>query len=74
MQNKQSFKYFMQENAKKALKTQKRNLARNFKHMTIVLDSNYIKTIIDTKECRVPSFVPTKPSLNNFKRESAKNA
>ena len=50
------------------------NLARNFKHMTIVLDSNHFSTIIYTKSCRVPSFVPNKPSLNHFMRENAKNA
>ena len=37
-----SLKYFMRESAKNAYKTVKRNLERNFKHMTIVFNSNNI--------------------------------
>ena len=41
---------FMRESAKKAKKKlYNRNLACNFKHMTIVLDLNHLKTIIYMK-------------------------
>ena len=73
MANKPSFNHLLQESSKTLKKPQKSNLERNFKHMTIVYDSNYFKTIIYTKSCRVPSFVTNEPSLNTFKRESAKN-
>ena len=46
---KPNLNHFMREIAKNAYKTKKRNLARNFKHMTIVFDSNYFKKIIYTK-------------------------
>ena len=54
-------------------KPQKRNIAHNIKHMTNVFDSNLFHTIIYTKYCCVPSFVPNKPSLKHFMRESVKN-
>ena len=66
--------HFMREIAKNAYKITKRNLARNFKHMTIVFDSNDFKTIIYTKWCCVLCFAANKPSLNHLWRESAKNA
>ena len=44
--NKPCLNYFMLESAKNVLKKfQKHNLARNFKHMTIVFDSNHFNTI-----------------------------
>ena len=55
-------------------KPQKRNLARNFKHMTIIYDSNHFNPIIYLKLCCVTSLVENKQSLNHFMRESAKNA
>ena len=42
------------------------NLARNFKHLTIVFDSNYFNTIIYTKRFNVLGFVRNKSSLNHF--------
>ena len=46
------------KNCKKRLKKpQKRNLARNFKNMSIIIDSLLFHTIIYTKYCCVPSFV-----------------
>ena len=36
----------MRESTKKLKKPQKRNLARNIKHMTIVFDSNHFNTLI----------------------------
>ena len=47
--NKPNLNHFMQESAKKPKKFLKSNLARNFKHMTIVFDSNHFNTIIYTK-------------------------
>ena len=71
--NKSSFNYFSQECAENALKKpQKRNLACNFKPMTIVFNSFYFKTIIYTKQCCVPRFMANKPCLNHFMLESAK--
>ena len=71
---KPSLNHFMRENAKNAKKPLKSNLARNFKYMTIVFNSNHFSTPIYTKYCCVPSFMPNKPNLNHFIRESAKNA
>ena len=66
---------FMRESAKKAKKKlEKCNLARNYKHMTIVFDSNHFNTIIYTKQCRVLCLLQNKPSLNHFMREKAKKA
>ena len=66
MPNKPNLKYFKRESAKNAEKTFKRNLERNFKHMTIVFDSNNFNTILYTKYCCVQSFMQNKPSLNYF--------
>ena len=52
----------------------KRHIARIFKHMTIVFNSNLFNTIIYTKECCVPSFVPIKQNMNYVTRESCKKA
>ena len=57
---------------KKQKHAKKCNLVRNFKHMTTVFNSNNFKTVIYTIQCFVPSFMPNKPSLNYFKRVSAK--
>ena len=65
--NKPSLNHFMRESVKNAQKTSKRNLTLNFKHMTISFNSKHFNTIIYTKQCYVPSFVPHKPSLNDFK-------
>ena len=62
----------MRENVKMLNTPKKSNLARNLKHMTIDFDSNHYTTIIYSKQCWVPRFVPSKPSLNHFMRESAK--
>ena len=74
MPNKPSLKYVMRKSAKNAKKPLKWNYARNFKHITIVFNSNHFNRIIYTTSCCVPNFMPNKPSLNYFKRESAKNA
>ena len=72
--NKPSFKQFLRESAQTAeKKSKKRNLASNFKRMTIFFNSIYFKTIIYKKQCCVPSFVANKPCLNHFMLESAKN-
>ena len=47
--NKPSLNHFMRESKKILKKPIKSNLARNFKHMTIVFDSNHFNTIIYTK-------------------------
>ena len=60
----------MRKSAKNAKKS---NLARNIKNMTIVFDSNNWNTVIFTKKCCVPSFIPNKLWLNHFMQESAKN-
>ena len=77
--NKQSFNHFLRESTltlkkKRLEKPQKRNLARNFKRMTIVYDSNYFNTITNTKQFCVPRFLTNKPSFNHFLQESAQNA
>ena len=64
----------MRETTENAKKLQKRNLARNIKHMTIVFDSNHLNTIFQTKYYCVPKILPNKPSLNYFIRERTKNA
>ena len=71
---KQTLNHFMRETTKNAKKTIKRNLARNFKDIKIVFDSKNFKIITYTKQCCVPCYVPNKPSLYHFMRESAKNA
>ena len=64
MGNKISLNKLMQESDKNALKKpQKRNIARNFKNMTTVLDSNHFNTITYTKYYCVPSFVSKKNQL-----------
>ena len=72
--NKTSLHHFMRENAKNAKQPQKRNLVCNLKHMSIVFNSSHFNTITNNKLYCVPSFVPNKPSLNHFMRESAKKA
>ena len=72
--NKPSLNHSMRESAKKHKKAQKRILARNIKHMTIVFYSNHFNTILYTKKWCVPFFVAYKRSMNHFMRESAKNA
>ena len=42
--------------------------------MTNDTDSNHLNTRKNTKKVCIPSFVAKKPCLNNFMRESAKNA
>ena len=48
MPKKPSFNYFKRASAEKGIKKpQKRNMARNLRHMTIVLISNHFKTTIN---------------------------
>ena len=75
MQNKPSLNDIMRESAQKRIKKLKMHLctiARNFKHMTIVLHSNHLNIIIYTKYYCVASFMANKPSLNYFTRECLK--
>ena len=75
MQNKPSLNYFMRQSAKIALiKRKNATIARNFKHMTIIFNSNNFKTKIYSEWCCVPSFMQKEQSLNYFMRESAKRA
>ena len=53
--------YYARKCLKRKTKSQKYNLARNGQHMTIVFNSNLFHTIIYTKQCCVPCFVPNKP-------------
>ena len=50
-------------------KPKKRNLARNFKQMTVLFDYNQFNTITYTIRYCVPRFVPNKQILNHFMRE-----
>ena len=59
---------------KRKNKSQKHNLVSNWEHMAMVFDSNLFDTIIYSKYDCEPSFVPNKPSLNHFIRESFKIA
>ena len=74
MVDKPSLNHFVRESAKNAIQRQRCNFACNFMHMSIIFDSNYLNTIIYNKLNHVPSFVPKKPSLKHFMRESPKNA
>ena len=71
MQNKPCLYYFMRESTKNL---QWRNFACNLKYVTILFDCHQFNAIAYTKYCRVPRFVPNKPSFNQFMRKSAKNA
>ena len=75
MPNKPSVNYFIRESTKNAKKNPlKRHIARNFKHINIVFNSNLFNAIIYSKECCLPSLVPIKPNINYFIRESCKKA
>ena len=63
----------MRENVKNAKQPQKRNFAGTFKHMSIGFGSNHFNTLKYNKLYCVPSFVPKKPSLEYFMRESGKD-
>ena len=66
--------FYGRKNTKKCFKNvQRANLARKFNDMSIVFNSNHTNTIIYTKQYSVPCFLPDKPCLNTFMRESAKN-
>ena len=72
--NKPTLHHFIRESAKSVKQSQKRNLACNLKHRSIVFDSNHFNTITYNKLYCIPSFVPNKTRLNQFVRESAKKA
>ena len=63
---------FTRKSLKRLKKPRKRNLVRNFKHMTIVFDSNHFNRITYAYQCCVPSFVANKPSFNRFARKCPK--
>ena len=72
-QKKPSLNSLILEKVQKTIKKHyKSKLARNFNHMIIVFVYNHVNTIIFTKKCCVPSFLPNKPRLNHFKQKSAK--
>ena len=60
VRNKPCSSYCMRESAKTLKNPLNHKLARNFKHMTIIFNSNHFNTTIYTKECCVPSFVQNK--------------
>ena len=57
MQKEPCLNYFMRKCQKSFKNGKKTNLARNFKHMTIVINFCHSKPIINTKQCCVPSIM-----------------
>ena len=69
------FELLYARKSQKSFKNRKNtNLARNFKHITIVINFFHSKPIINTEKCSMPCFMRNEPSLTYFMRESAKNA